>query len=768
MNAHPKKAGIGRVAALVLLGAALAACGGGSGGGSDSVSASVTAAAATGAGETAGPSKPAPVPYAEAEELFAFITHAEVGDDGHPVIDFQLSDGNNTAITDLTSGDVRFTIAKLRASPIGNLTGNWQSYVNQVEQPGVGPGTEARLQATYERNGTFTNNRDGTYRYRFARNITEPDVGDIEAQAAAQGLDLGYEPERTHRVAIQFDNAQVPANPYYDWIPASGETTLLDHHDVAATANCNGCHEQLALHGGNRYAVEYCVTCHNPGSADANSGNSVDFKVMIHKIHRGANLPSVQAGGEYAIWGFRDTKHDYSKLVYPQDIRNCVVCHGGTLTGDDRTAQLTTRGDNWSEYASQAACGSCHDDLDFSLHFGGQADDSNCMSCHQTSGVAGSIRERHRNPIAEAGERFAAEILSVSGTGPGEFPTVQYRITDPSDGDRAYDLQNDPEWTVGGGASRLAIDIAWSTTDYTNTGNGSESASAVSIDALRGTPVGDGSYTVTSGVAIPDGSLAPGIAANGSGVAAVEGHPAVNVGSAADPDVQRIPFDNVHAFFSIDEPTGTAEERREVAEIGKCLNCHGQLSLHGSNRTNNLQVCVACHNPRNTDREVREIAASPPTDGKDEESLDFKRMIHGIHGAAMRENPLQIVGFQGRTTYVYDEEHVHYPGRLGNCLTCHAEDTYGVPLAETVLGTTVDTGEDHESPLDDTVISPVTAVCSSCHDGTSARAHMEQNGGSFATTQADIDDGKVLEQCATCHGEGRTVDVGLVHPVAEH
>ena len=189
-------------------------------------------------------------------------------------------------------------------------------------------------------------------------------------------------------------------------------------------------------------------------------------------------------------------------------------------------------------------------------------------------------------------------------------------------------------------------------------------------------------------------------------------------------------------------------DRRTSVELASCLDCHQTLSLHGSNRTDDIQVCVACHNPRNTDREVREIAANPPTDGKDEESLDFKRMVHGIHAAAIRENPLQIVGFRGFTTYVYDEEEVQFPGDISNCLGCHTDDGYTLPLADGVLGTTIDTGSNHESPVDDTVITPVTAVCSSCHDGQTATAHMEDNGGSFSTSQAAIDSGEVVETCA--------------------
>ncbi len=118
---------------------------------------------------------------------------------------------------------------------------------------------------------------------------------------------------------------------------------------------------------------------------------------------------------------------------------------------------------------------------------------------------------------------------------------------------------------------------------------------------------------------------------------------------------------------------------------------------------------------------MREIAATPPTDGKQEESIDFKRMIHGIHAAGIRENPLQIVGFGGLTTYIFDEEEVQYPGNLANCVACHTESGSTLPLPSGVLGTTIDTGIDLQSPIDDTVISPTTAVCSSCHDSDGSR-----------------------------------------------
>ncbi|MEH6584065.1 MAG: OmcA/MtrC family decaheme c-type cytochrome [Halioglobus sp.] len=748
--------------------ALLVACGGGGGGGGDRAP-----------GVEPGPTQPGgavippapvlpapnPSPYADAEELFAFITAVTIPEDGHAIVDFQLTDGNNTAIIDLEVSNVHFTLAKLQSSDLGNLTGSWQSYVNIIEDPEVGTGTERRLQATFESDGEFSNNLDGSYIYRFATSTTNlPD--DILDQAATEDLDLSYQPGLTHRVAIQFDGGQVPVNPWYDWLPSTGATEDIFHMAISATDNCNLCHDQLGMHGGNRIEVQYCVTCHNPGSTDADSTNTVDMKVMIHKLHRGASLPSVEAGGEYAIYGYKNSKHDYSNVHYPQDIRRCENCHAGTATGEGREdLVLTPQGDNWTQYPARASCGSCHDDVDFEQHAGGQPDDSDCASCHSEGGRAGSVEYSHRMLVADAMKDFEAEVISVANSAPGQIPEVTFKVSNPNTGE-AYDIFNDPVWTQA--ASSLNIKVSWDTGDYTNTGNGEDNSSSISSSALADAiDNGDGSYRVSASMAIPDGSAAPGIAASGSGAATVEGHPAVDLED--DGVFVQVPLINARGFFSIDESDGIAVPRRESVELPRCLACHGSLVLHGDNRSDNIDSCVTCHNPRNSDRGVREIAASPPTDGKQEESIDFKTMIHGIHAAGMRENPLQIVGFGGRNTHVYDTTTVHYPGTLSNCLACHTEDenetSFRLPLAPGVLGTSVDTGEDRQDPGDDIVVTPATAVCASCHDDTVAAAHMESNGGSFATTQADIDNGLVVEQCNICHAAGKAYDVSTVHQV---
>ena len=734
--------------ALLLASIALSSCGGGGGGDS------ATTAAGT---DTGTPFSGQSANYDDAQILLAFITSATMPADGRAVLEFQLTDGDFNAIVDLTAEDLRLTIAKLQFSPIGGLTGNWQSYINTIEQapngdPDDGPGTEAKLQATTESGsaGSLSNHRDGTYQYRFAATVIAIPA-DILAQAETEGLNLSYQGNRTHRIAMQLRNTHDVANPSYDWQPATGAVDYILHYDVVDTGNCNTCHSKLEAHGGSRTETKYCVTCHNPGSSDANSGNSVDFKQMIHKLHRGAELPSVKVGGEYAIWGFRDTKHDFSEVQFTRDIRDCQICHAGTATAKEGQIP-TAQGDNWSEYASRAACGSCHDDVDFTQHFGGQTDAENCMSCHAVNGAAGSIASRHIDTEAAAQALFETRILSIANSGPGDRPMVDFEVVNPEANDARYDILSDPEWTAPGAG--LTMRMAWSTVDYRNTGNQGNNGNSVSIGSLNDvTANGDGSFHIDAGFAVPDGSASPNISATGSGAIAIEARAMV--------DGQKVPLTDAVSYFSIDETDGKPMPRRTITANEKCLSCHGSLSLHGGNRTNNVASCVTCHNPGNTDIAQRGSAGTPPTDGKKEQSVDFKVLVHGIHAAAYREQPLQVVGFGGRL-HIYDENTIQFPGDTSNCVSCHQGDSYSLPMAASVLATTQDTA-DVQNPADDKVVTRAASVCSSCHDSATVQVHMESNGADFDTTQAAIDAGDVIEQCEVCHAEGRTYSVSKMH-----
>ena len=117
---------------------------------------------------------------------------------------------------------------------------------------------------------------------------------------------------------------------------------------------------------------------------------------------------------------------------------NCRKCHSGADAA-------TPQGDNWMVQPSRAACGSCHDDVNFASggHFD-QADDSGCASCHVgvDNGTGTNLREievAHRtvrstenNPEVPAFARiFRYEIASwtlADGAANQKVATVKLRV----------------------------------------------------------------------------------------------------------------------------------------------------------------------------------------------------------------------------------------------------------------------------------------------------------------------------------------------------
>ena len=74
----------------------------------------------------------------------------------------------------------------------------------------------------------------------------------------------------------------------------------------------------------------------------------------------------------------------------------------------------------------------------------------------------------HEIRTATAAAAFKFNIVSVAGTGVGQFPTVTFSATDPTNGDAPYNIQTDAPFTsCVGGASHMSVNVAWSTVDYT-------------------------------------------------------------------------------------------------------------------------------------------------------------------------------------------------------------------------------------------------------------------------------------------------------------
>jgi len=781
-----------------------------------------------------------------------------------PVVNFTVTNEAGQGFTGFTDTDLRFNIAKLTPGTFGDPS-TWQNYIMTGGDAVHGSQERNRGRAT-DVWGELVNHNDGSYTYTFKTDITNVECPAPCTTADGKLLDVSYQPGLTHRVTIQQGNSALPqANAIFDFVPAGGEVTTL--REIVKTENCNVCHDKITAHG-SRFETRMCVTCHNPGSW-FDSDTPVDFKVMIHKIHRGENLPS----GGYAVGN-----HDFSDVVFPQDIRNCTKCHDGADTD-------TPQGNNW-QVPSMEACGSCHEDIDFSKdgsgtppvdptgHPGGiQTDNSLCLTCHTaTNTFPGTVALSHTIPGKAERAFFKFEILSICGTPvkdgpvcpPGSNPAVTFAVTDPS-GATTHEYGNsyniiratttDPEYltslvpssdpsydpaTVS--VARLTMDFGWDTHDYTNEtivhGNPQDNpAYAQQVNLLTSTKVsylGNGEYLYDgTDVTIPDNASVT--RPIGSAVVAIEGRGAAPVYNETLQIFQytaAVAVNSPVEYVAVNDAKPFAR-RRVVDAITKCDRCHDVLSVHGGSRNNNGQLCVICHNSSNTDvkdREARDAVTGLPLpstlNGKTEESIDFKRMIHGIHSAAktnydgaavhgFRENGL-LIGSEfadpldpaSDVIPLHDFSDVRFPGVLSKCRTCHIEkgetdsdgnvakyDTYTLedhtadggpnwelPSMSGILGSTV-----HSYPsadptqgavtatlpealldhTDDYKYSPIASVCSACHDSDLEMAHMSQNGALLggAGSEQSVQETNI-EGCPVCHGTGKLVDVELVHDQA--
>ncbi|MGB5353933.1 MAG: hypothetical protein WBN32_10020, partial [Woeseia sp.] len=195
---------------------------------------------------------------------------------GAPVVELKLTNDLNQGLVGLPASDIRFVLAQLSpAAPGSGGSSAWQSYVsrsfNNSQPP---PATVLQANTETATAGVFVDNNDGTYQYTYANALSDyPNAPTFDAT-------------KTHRIGVEIrGQAPISTNGILDFVPAGGAP--LFERKIVDNDTCDACHYRLEFHGGPRTDVEYCVTCHNPYSVDPDTGNSVDFKVLIHNIHAG-------------------------------------------------------------------------------------------------------------------------------------------------------------------------------------------------------------------------------------------------------------------------------------------------------------------------------------------------------------------------------------------------------------------------------------------------------------------------------------------------
>jgi OmcA/MtrC family decaheme c-type cytochrome len=732
---------------------AIAGCGGGGGGGTAPTEPSTGTAVSTAIVKAS--ADPANDTSTNTSSAFTVLQDAglpAVTVNSPPVVNFTVfSDGK--VVTGLTNTNTRFAIAKLVPGSNGEPD-EWVSYVTALKKgvAGYGPnGTPVLESAPQASTDTSTAaqlvyNPDGYYTYTFKTDITKI-------------AGVPYEPNLTHRIAIQlsYKNAAgetVNVNPYYDFTLVNGKSvTVTDPNKtrkMTDVASCNSCHEKLALHGGGRVDTQYCVMCHNPGTVDPESGNVLTLSTMVHSIHAGRRIKA-ESDEDYTIWGYSNSKHDYAEVGFPQDLRNCSKCHTAANPA-------TPQGDNWKTAVSQQACLTCH-----TAQVGGDWEvkhvvyakaasatntkatdltNAQCVACHKVvSNISPEVVHWNQNEENSAKYKMNIESATYVADSAGDTTkkgtvTVKYFLSDPTNGNAAYDLIT-PDCTAAApnqcnvtqippGSTRavnitkfgnLTLYVAYQnmvgqSTAVTEFSAYSNSGRA-SIAAYKGIKDDNNHYTVD----IP-------LLADKEGISFANGTARVlSIGQVKEPELELKSLDprpavvpaaqvnvlvqNTHKDVLL---SGAFQPRREVVSNAKCNDCHGSLgSTSGSNTLanafhsgarNTVEACAMCHDANFSN------SGSMMTNGLAlYEPYQFKRMIHGIHGNSKRVSPFThgntvVDAFcnpAGTTQAAIDickianstvppltlasgvenyAAEVAYPGVGLNCNACHVNNSY--------------------------------------------------------------------------------------------
>lgn len=644
-----------------------------------------------------------------ASGLRADIIDARIGADRRGAITIKISDerGAPLDLADLDRASVKFTIAAVKAGPNGatayrnyvlnRVTGKEFFFKGEARQPAVAE----TLQPDFDRGGGLRQVRAGVIAYVF------------NAQLPAD-----YDRNATHVIGGELTrgSGRSVANVLFEFVPSGAK--VKTQRAVVETASCNTCHDPLQTHGGVRRNVGYCALCHTAQLSDPESGESLEFKSFVHKIHRGKMLPSVREGKPFFVVGANQVVKDYSSALNPQamlsdgrykELRNCQACHANPQK------------DHWKKYPSAAACTSCHNNVDLATgknHAAGPQGEGSCFACHVPEGpeFGPSIAGAHTFPGSSTQlPGIVFDILKVDNSKPGQNPAVTFSVkTKKGEPVDVSKLDN----------ARLVL--AWPTTDFKIN---------IEEDVRKAEPQESGVFSNKFKYSLPAD-------AHGSGAVGIQGYRTSEVSKPNGSVIKgvRDAGFNIVKYFPITD--AQAVPRRQAVKIENCNVCHATLATHGEARRN-AEFCVLCHHAAQTDEEKRKAAKGPMP----AVNVHYKRLIHRVHtGAAAGESFIVYGGAPAKPGPV-ELGDIRFPGDRRNCVKCHVPGANEPPLPSGLLPSLIPQADGSVKAL-----QPITSACIACHTHETAKIHVDtmtaQNG---------------QEACVTCHGAGRTFAVEKVH-----
>jgi OmcA/MtrC family decaheme c-type cytochrome len=558
-------------------------------------------------------------------------------------------------------------------------------------------------------------------------------------------------------------------------------------------------------HMGRRYELEVCTSCHNANTFDSAAStdavwHTVDFKALLHNLHQSHYPQNAPFGGVGGIGAFDGGI----------GVQNCRTCHDNKspkIVDQQPAGRSAADQMAWMTNISQQACNTCHA-VDYTNHFGNQPGNVQCGECHSPTRSL-PVNVAHATPystpnnpeLVTGAKTVQYQIAQVTMDPVTRQPTVRFRVL--VDG-APFDLKSlvntavDPnalQLVNGIGIGALNMKLAWSAPMPTpvNVSNGPAIAQPLDWNNF-GTTAGRQFWNYLSGA--PAGiNLGAGYAAydqptsfNLNNVAALNSL----VGPDADgyftvtpalafPENTTLRAVAMESYLSINgmnisgdaalKAVDGAPMRRAIVDIDSCNTCHERVGFHSNaGRMNSPEYCATCHNSETVSSNVFAGVANFPSVGEDKlyssKPNNLKDMLHAIHAAGIRNEPFNFIRANpfatgGNGPMVFDE--VVYPAQIADCAACHRPDTYDLPDNLRYAWTVIDIGVTKDGagnvigagalgtaatfdPGISTRVGPAVGACGSCHDGSTAQAHFQQNSAGG------------VETCVLCHGPGRSAE----------
>ncbi|RTR34358.1 OmcA/MtrC family decaheme c-type cytochrome [Shewanella atlantica] len=567
-----------------------------------------------------------------------------------------------------------------------------------LPQGSTGAGDNAQWQVIGSQK-TFIDNQDGSYTFN------------IEVEGYNSALTQRYNVIAKASTLLDGVTSVPQAEIAEDFSGEGYEATYTK--DIVSTASCNACHAEGEKIYHSYMTQETCATCHTKEYAEERGKPEIEWSHLIHNVHNSAKGYKAD----------RDTGEFTKDAVTAQHIvqNNCTNCH---VAPEDGTEGLTEWG-NWTRVPTMETCTSCHVNIDFEAGQGHsqQADNSNCVACHNASWTEelhtedalqkkAVIDQIGMNATLTAVQDDKSANLTISFTDSAgnvlDATTLLPKIK------RVESLINvGPNFPImgykaspGNGEAHVSLDLV------------------LSGELANNAEIADGNLVINTGV-LPFGAAGT----DADTAFSFIGLEVCSDGAELINCAEGVATTSMKAELAHGTLSGEAASVRHTDSVNfaACESCHGtEWELHkgyhagfvmteqlgrevNGQMTVGVDGCVACHTPDGTYAK-----------GANKGALEMK--LHVVHGEQ---------------------------GIIKDCTQCHNDFNLDAFKVKGALATSV---FDQYGPNEESLYTtPIAATCTSCHKEDSTKLHAVGQGAIIDGSYEAANDAAQLETCFFCH-----------------